>query len=348
MHKGPDEAPATMHLTILTELKGYSPEAIRILKKLGLVTSWNEARKKPVLMKRATILAVKLGMQISARVMDALPNLKVIATSTTGLNHIDMAEAARRGIEVVSLRGETKFLRTIFPTAEETIGLMIMLMRNLAPGFDAVRAGRWDKAKFYGHELAGKTLGIVGFGRLGSIVARYGRALGMSVIAYDPHVPGRVMARAGVHKVPMDEVFRKADVVSIHVLLTPNTYNLVQRRHFRLMKPTAYYINTARGELNDEPALLEALRRKRIAGAALDVLAGEDPRGGHIKSHPLVRYARTHKNLIIVPHLGGATFESMAKTETFIAERIVQALARPSFTKQNLGVETAKRRRRYS
>lgn len=317
-----------MHLTILTEPKGYSPEAIRILKKLGLVISWEDARKKPVLMKRATVLAVKLGMKISARVMGALPNLKVIGTSTTGLNHIDMAEAARRGIEVVSLRGEVKFLRTIFPTAEETIGLMIMLMRNLAAGFDAVRAGRWDKAKFYGYELAGKTLGIVGFGRLGSIVARFARTFGMTVIAYDPYVSSRVMAQGGVKKVSLDDVFLRADVVSVHVLLTDATYGLIGRRHFGLMKPTAYYINTARGELNDEPAILEALRRGRIAGAALDVLANEDPTGGHIPSHPLVRYARAHKNLIIVPHLGGATFESMAKTEELIAEKVKRFVQR--------------------
>ena len=315
-----------MHLTILTEPKGYSPEAIRILKTLGAVATWDEARRSPAIRRRVTVLAVKLGMRISKRVMDLLPNLKVIGTSTTGLNHIDIEEAARRRIKIVSLRGETKFLSTIFPTAEETIGLMIMLMRNLAAGFDAVRQGRWDKERLYSHELAAKTLGIVGFGRLGAIVARFARTLGMTVIACDPYVPSRVMARAGVRKVSREEVFRRADIVSVHVLLTPSTYNLIQRRHFRLMKPTAYYINTARGELNDETALLEALRARRIAGAALDVLADEDPRGSHVRNHPLVRYARTHQNLIIVPHLGGATIESMAKTEIFMAKKVVFAL----------------------
>lgn len=317
-----------MPVTILTEPKGYSSGAIRILRRLGPVVTWAEAQRRPQLRRRAAVLAVKLGMRIGKRIVDLLPNLCVIGTSTTGLNHIDMAEAGQRGITVVSLRGETQFLKTIFPTAEETMGLVIILMRNLAAGFDAVRQGRWDKDRLYGHELAGKTLGIVGFGRLGSMVARYGRCFGMSVVACDPHVSRREMARAGVRKVLLDEVFRRADVVSVHVLLTPGTYNLIQRRHFQLMKPTAYYLNTARGELNDESALLWALRQKRIAGAALDVLANEDPRGRHVRSHPLVRYAATHKNLIIVPHLGGATFESMARTEEFIAEKIVQTLAK--------------------
>lgn len=311
-----------MGAVILTEPKDYSRRAIRTLGKVGRVCSWSEAVSDPRTRSAAVVLVVKLGMKISKQVMDRLPNLKIIGTSTTGLNHIDMAEVKRRGIKVISLRGEIKFLRSIFPTAEETIGLMIMLMRNLSWGFDAVRKGRWDKEKLYGHELSGKTLGVIGFGRLGSMVARFAKALGMEVLACDPYVSAAAIHRSGAKKVSMDEVFKKSDVVSLHVLLTEKTNRLVKRRHFQLMRPMAYYINTARGEINDEAALLEALKRKWIAGAALDVLANEDPRGGHIRDHPLVRYARAHKNLIIVPHLGGATFESMAKTEKFIAEKI--------------------------
>lgn len=313
-----------MRVTLLTEPKGYSPRAIAILKKLRPVFTWREARRKPQILKRAAVLVVKLGMKISKSVMNLLPNLKIIATSTTGLNHIDLGETKRRGIKVISLRGETRFLKNIAPTAEETIGLIIMLLRNLPWGFDAIRCGRWDKEKFYGRELSGKVLGILGFGRLGSLVARMAKPLGMEVIACDPFVSGKVMARAGVRKVWVDYLFKMADVVSIHVLLTDKTAGLVKRRHFRLMKPIAYLINTARGELIDEKALLEALNKKWIAGAALDVLANEDPRGRHVKRHPLVGYARRHKNLIIVPHLGGATYESMAKTEEFIAAKVVE------------------------
>ena len=314
------------HLTILTEPKGYSPNAIRTLKKLGQVATWQEARTKPAVLKQTTILVVKLGMKISKKVLDQLSNLKIIGTSTTGLNHIDMDEVKRRGIAVASLRGEAEFLSTIFPTAEETIGLIIMVTRNLPWGFDAVRSGKWQKEKFYGHELAGKTLGIIGYGRLGTMVAKFGRVLGMNVIACDPHISSAVMKRAGVKKVTMDAVFKNADIVSNHVLLTDKTHHLVKRHHFKLMKRTAYYVNTARGELNEEAPLLEALKKKWIAGAALDVLENEDPKGGHIRRHPLVRYARTHKNLVIVPHLGGATFESMAKTEEFIAEKVLRML----------------------
>ncbi len=314
------------HSAIITEPRNYSPKAIAVLKKLGPVFSWREAKSNKVVLSKAEILVVKLGIKISKNVMGLMPNLKIIGTSTTGLNHIDIIETGKRRIDIVSLRGETKFLRTITPTAEETIGLMIMLTRNLPWGFDAVRRGRWDKEKFYGHELNGKTLGVLGFGRLGSLVARMAKPFGMEVLACDPFVAASKMSRFGVRKVGMDELFRKSDIVSVHVLLTAKTEKLVKRRHFRLMKPTAYFVNTARGELVDEKALLEVLNKKWIAGAALDVLADEDPRGRHVKNHPLVRYARSHKNLIIVPHLGGATYESMAKTEEFIAQKIVQAL----------------------
>ncbi len=148
----------------------------------------------------------------------------------------------------------------------------------------------------------------------------------MRVIAADPFVSESVMRRSGVRKARTDDVFRKADVVSLHVLLTPETENMITKKHFRLMRPHAYFINTARGELVDEKALLEALRKKWIAGAALDVLSGEDPKGGHIKNNQLVEYAKRHDNLLIVPHLGGASFDAMARTEEFIAEKVVREI----------------------
>lgn len=317
-----------MSIIILTEPKGYSSKAISVLKKLGPVYAWQEAVSKPKILHSADILVVKLGMRISKKVLDRLPNLKFIATSTTGLNHIDIAETERRGICIVSLRGETKFLRKITPTAEETIGLMIALMRKLPWGFESLKRGEWRRERFYGNELYGRTLGIVGFGRLGGIVARYAKCFGMGVIAHDPHVSLETMRRAGTKKVSLREVFQKADVVSIHVLLTDKTQGFIKRNYFKLMKPTAYFINTARGELIDESALLEALRRHRIAGAALDVLAHEDPKGGHIKRNPLVEYAKRHDNLFIAPHLGGASFDAMRRTEGFISEKLVREITR--------------------
>ncbi|MFY9461878.1 MAG: NAD(P)-dependent oxidoreductase [Candidatus Sungiibacteriota bacterium] len=324
-----------MSVIILTEPKGYSSKAIDTLKKLGPVYVWSDAIKKPNIMRTADILAVKLGMRISRKVMDRFPNLKIIATSTTGLNHIDVAEAEERGINIVSLRGEALFLKKITPTAEETIGLVVALMRKLPWAFESLKRGEWTREKFYGRELYGRTLGIVGFGRLGSIVAKYAKCFGMSVVAYDPYVSREVMQRAGARKIDLGEVFRTSDVISIHVLLTDKTHDLIKRNHFKSMKKSAYFINTARGEIIDEKALLEALHKKWIAGAALDVLSGEDPKGGHIKKNPLVEYAKRHDNLLIVPHLGGASFDAMRRTEEFIAEKILNEVQNPKHKIQN-------------
>lgn len=310
-------------ITVLTEPKGYSEKAIATLKTLGPVLSWDQAEREGRI-KDAGILVVKLGVRISKEVMDKMPKLKIIGTSTTGLNHIDTEEAERRGIAIASLRGETDFLRTIYPTAEETIGLIIMLMRNLHLGYRGVLEGKWLKEESYGHELHGKILGVIGFGRLGSMVARFGRVFNMRVIACDPNVSAEAMRQEGAEKAEMERVFRESDVVTIHVLHSPEIDHLITRELFQIMKPMAYFINTARGELIDEAALLEALEQKKIAGAALDVLENEDPKGEHIKNHPLVEYAKKNSNLIIVPHLGGATFESMSRTENFIAEKIIR------------------------
>lgn len=308
-----------MHTIILSEPKRYSSKAIATLEKIGKVYPWRKDK-----LGSADVLVVKLNRKISKKVLDDFPNLKIIATSTTGLNHIDCDEAKRRGIKIVSLRGEAKFLKTITPTAEETIGLMIALMRKIPWAFESVKRGEWQREKYYGNELYGRTLGIIGFGRLGRIVARYARCFGMRVIAADPFVSSLAMRQVGVKKVMIDNVFQKADVVSLHVLLTPKTENMVIARHFGLMKPHAYFINTARGELIDEDALLKALREKRIAGAALDVLRGENPSGDHVGRSGLARYAKGNDNLLIVPHLGGASFDAMARTEEFIAEKVLQ------------------------
>ncbi|MBI4160709.1 MAG: hydroxyacid dehydrogenase [Candidatus Yanofskybacteria bacterium] len=321
-----------MSIIILTEPKGYSKKAVETLKKLGPVYTWNEVIKKPAVMREADILVVKLGMKISREVIARLPHLAIIGTSTTGLNHIDMEAAEARGVRIASLRGETKFLKTITPTAEETIGLIIGLMRKLPWAFESIKQGEWNRERFYGNELYGRTLGIIGFGRLGSIVTRYAKVFGMRVIAADPFVSDAVIRRGGAERATLQNVFRKSDVVSLHVLLTPKTENMITKKHFRLMRPHAYFVNTARGELIDETALLEALKKKQIAGAALDVLWGEDPSGKHLKDNPLLAYARTHDNLFIVPHLGGASFDAMARTEEFIAEKIIRELKQKTKT----------------
>lgn len=303
-------------ITLIVEPKDYSEKALAIYKSLGEVILGSRTSE---VLNDVDVLVVRLAYKIDKSWMNKMPKLKVIATPTTGLNHIDLEEAKRRGIKVISLKGHTSFLKDIPTTAEETLALMMALVRNIPWSFEDVKKGNWNRDKWRGHQFIHKTLGLLGCGRLGKIVAKYGKALGMKIISADPHVDEGVMKRYGVEKVPMDKLFKDSDILSIHVSLEPDTQNLVKEKHLKMMKPTAYLINTARGEIIDEKALLKALQKKWIAGAALDVMWNEVG-GAHLKNNQLLNYSITNNNLLIVPHLGGATYEAMQVTEDFIAD----------------------------
>lgn len=309
-----------MNILIL-EPKDYSKKALAMYSSLGRVYLWPDlnTKQKKTIKQKADVLVLRLAYKIDAGWFGTMPDLKVVATPTTGLNHIDLEEARKRGIKIISLKGHTHFLKDIPSTAEETFGLILALVRNLPWAFDDVKKGNWNRNAWKGWQLKGKTLGLLGCGRLGKIVARYARAFGMSVIGADPHVDARTMKRYGIAKVGMADLFRTSDIVSVHVSLESKTHNLVNEEHLKIMKPTAYLVNTARGEIIDEAALARALQKKWIAGAAADVLWDESSDGAHLKKSPLAAYARKHTNCIIVPHIGGATYDAMKITEEFIA-----------------------------
>lgn len=296
----------------------------------GPVYYWPDLNKqnKSEIRKQADILVVGLKYMIDDSWIDEMSNLKVVATATTGLNHIDVNLLDRKGVKLISLRGQKSFLRKIPSTAEEALGLILALARNIPWAFNDVRDGRWNRDKWRGHQLAHKTLGILGFGRLGTMMARYGRALGMKVIACDPCVSQQAMKRKGVLKVEQENLFKNSDYVSMHVLLTDDTYDLVKEKHLRVMKPSAYLINNARAELIENGALLKALKNKWLAGAAIDVMWDERGDGSHLKTDPLADYAKKNNNLIIVPHIGGATFEAMSITQEFLANLVKKYLER--------------------
>jgi D-3-phosphoglycerate dehydrogenase len=306
----------------ITEPKDYSENALAVYRSLGDVYVDEKPRKD------AHILVVRLKHNIDKAWLDQMPNIKVIASPTTGLNHIDMAEAEKRGIKIICLRGHTDFLDKITSTAEEAIGLMLALVRKFPWAFEHVKGGSWNRDLFKGNQLAGKTLGILGLGRLGKMVARYAKAMDMKVIASDPYVDAGTMTRNSVEKVSMEELFKKSDVVSIHVLLTDQTQNLVKAEHLKLMKPSAFFINTARAEILEKGALEKALQEKWIAGAAIDVMWDEKGDGSHLRDNPLLELAHKSNNLLIVPHIGGATYEAMQITEDFIADLVKKHFSR--------------------
>ncbi len=309
---------------LIAEPDRFSPEALAILRVAGEV----ELRTVPTgelapALREYDAVWIRLGHRVTTETLaTAGPDLRcrVLACPVTGLDHIDLDACAERGIRVVSLKGETTFLRRVRATAELALGLTLALLRRIPQAAASVRDGEWDRDRFPGHELFEKTAGIVGVGRLGSIMAECLGALGMRVLGYDPRpdFPDHVAERVG----SLDALLAASDLVSIHVSYDATTHHLIGPAELAAMKPGAVLVNTARGGVLDEGALLDALRAGRLAGAALDVLYGEPD----IAGHPLVAYAREHDNLLIVPHLGGNTAESWVKTEVFLAGRVVAAL----------------------
>lgn len=266
--------------------------------------------------------AIVCGLQLilDQSLLERAPGLRVIASRTSQLRHVDLEETRRRGIDVLWIDPRSPLLQGTTSTAEAAWALALALVRNIPWAHASVVEERWERVRYGGHELAGSTLGIVGLGRLGTMVASYGLAFGMDVIATDPNAPA---AATGVRLVELDELLDRSDVVSIHCTWSEDTRDLIGRRELALMKPNAFLVNTARGEIVNESALLEALREGQISGAAIDTLTGELPDGSHVIGHPLVTYAMEHQNLIILPHLGGATAEATERTQVYISERLV-------------------------
>lgn len=311
---------------LIAEAADYSPEALATYRALGEVRAEPAGSRARLLelVPWADVLVVRLRHKLDREVFDAAPRLKAVVTPTTGLDHIDTAEAARRGIAVLALKGETDFLRTIPATAELTWGLLLALVRRLPAACASVRDGRWQRDAFRGRDLRGRTLGIIGYGRVGAMVAGYGTAFGLRVLVHDLQP---VAAPAGLEWCDLDDLLARADIVSVHVPLLPATIHLLGAPQFAQMKPGAILLNTSRGEVLDEAALRAALESGHLAGAALDVLSGE--RGDDsawMEGHPLVRHARTHENLLITPHIGGATLDSMQMTEAFMARKLAHHL----------------------
>jgi D-3-phosphoglycerate dehydrogenase len=301
------------------EPEGYSVEAMAVLQDLGKVDArpLNRAELLAVL-PEYDVLIVRLGLQVDREVLQRGRRLKAVVSATTGLDHIDLNAARELGVEVLSLRGEVDFLRSIPATAEMTWALLLALVRRIPAASRSVLAGEWERDRFRGHDLSGKRLGILGLGRVGSMVARYGLVFNMRVAAFDPHPQSWV---EGVERLPaMDDLLARSQVLCVHVPLNEKTRSLIGAGELSRLPQGALLVNTSRGEVVDEAALVSALESGYLGGAALDVIAAE--RVGGVESSPLAAYARTHDNLLITPHIGGATWESMAATEVFMARKL--------------------------
>ncbi len=257
-------------------------------------------------------LVVRSGTQVTHEVIEAGECLQVIGRAGVGVDNIDVEAATRRGVLVVNApTGNT------LSAAEHTIALMFALARRVPEACASLREGRWDRKKFVGVEVRGKTLGLIGMGNVGAEVARRARAMEMRVIAHDPYVAEERANSLGVELQPLDEVLQQSDFISFHVRLTAATRDMLNDELLGKVKPGVRIINTARGGVIDEEALLRALDDGRVAGAAIDVYRQEPP--GDI---PLL----AHENVIATPHLGASTSEAQERVATDVAEQVLAVL----------------------
>jgi D-3-phosphoglycerate dehydrogenase len=257
-------------------------------------------------------LIVRSGTKVTAEVIQRADNLKVIGRAGTGVDNIDVAAATQKGIVVLNTaKGNT------ISAAEHTLALMLALARKIPQAQISMLHGKWEKSKFKGVELHGKTLGIIGLGKIGREVAKRAKAFEMRMIAYDPLINSEVFTSLGVEAIDLQELFRQSDFVTIHVPYIEETKHLVGEEQFEICKRDLRLINTARGGIVDEEALYRALTSGKIAGAALDVYEKEPP-----ENNPLIGL----NNVISTPHLGAGTFEAQQRVAEEIAESVANCL----------------------
>jgi len=259
-------------------------------------------------------LLVRSGVKADATAIAAGRRLLVIGRAGVGVDNIDIAAATAAGIIVVNApTGNT------VAAAEHTLALLFALARHVPAADASMRSGDWERAAFMGRELVDKTLGVIGLGKIGMAVADRARALGMDVVGHDPYVTAEAAALHGIRSLPLGEVLRLADAVTVHVPKTRDTTNLISTAELATMKPDAYVINVARGGVVDEAALAQALTDGTIAGAAVDVYSSEPPAA----DNPL----RTAPNIILTPHLGASTEEAQTRVAVEACEQVRDVLA---------------------
>lgn len=258
-------------------------------------------------------IIIRSATRLTADIIEAAGRLKFIGRAGVGLDNVDLTAATRKGVVVMNTpAGNTT------STAEHTMSMILALSRNIPQACAAMREGRWDRSRFSGVELYGKVLSIIGFGRIGSTVAKFAKAFGMHVQAYDPYLSMEALQQQGVAGATLEEIYANSDYISVHIPKTAETENLIGAAQIAKMKPSVRLINCARGGIIDEAALDEALSEGRIAGAALDVFNEEPlPEGSPLRSRD---------NCVLTPHLGASTSEAQVNVAIEIAECVRDAL----------------------
>ncbi len=289
-------------------------EGVRMLMEAGFDVDLETSITGPELVERVKdfdAIVVRSRTKVTREVIEASGRLRAVARAGVGLDNVDLEAAKERGVEVLNSPEAPSNA-----VAELVLGLMLSLARRIPLGDASMKRGEWIKRRLTGFELEGKTLGIVGFGRIGYNLARKAKAMGMRVVT-DASIEKlmRFVEETGAESVPLEDLLKESDFVSIHVPLRPQTRHMIGARELETMKDGAYLINAARGGVVDEDALREALVRGKLAGAALDVFEIEPPEDTSLTGL---------ENLIALPHIGAATVEAQAANSTIVAEKLIK------------------------
>ncbi|MGV8144831.1 MAG: phosphoglycerate dehydrogenase [Methanothermobacter sp.] len=258
-------------------------------------------------------IVVRSRTKVTSEVIEASRKLKIIARAGVGVDNVDVKAATEKGIMVVNAPQSTSIT-----VAEHTLGVILSLARKISIADKSVKEGKWEKSKFMGRELSGKTLGVIGMGRIGSQVVSRCKAFNMEVLVNDPYITEEVASRLGAEVVDRETLFKNADVITIHVPLTPETKHSIGEKEFHMMKEDAFIINCARGGIINEEDLYHALKDGKIGGAGLDVFETEPP-----KDNPLLSL----DNLVATPHIGASTKEAQRDAAIIVAREIIKVLS---------------------
>jgi len=264
-------------------------------------------------------LKVRIDRELARR--GAAGRLRLIYTPSTGLDHLDLDALEEFGIRMECIRTEFELLDRITSTAELAFTLMLSAARKVPAGHNAAMKGVWARDLYRGHQLSGKTLGVLGVGRLGSMMVDFGRGFRMNVIGCDPDPRKRI---PDLEYPEFEEFAARADVISIHIHLTAENEHYLNAVRIEQMKDGVILVNTSRGKIIDEEALLAALHSGKVGGFGADVIVGEWR--DDLERHPLIAYAREHDNVTIVPHVGGVTWEAQSMTLRFVAEKMAKVM----------------------
>ena len=284
-----------------------------------------EPKRKEVLQEIKTAYAylASANIKVDSEFLSYAKKLKIIGSPSTGTDHLDLDLIKKKGIQCFDISKEFRLIKKFTATSELAFALMLNLNRKIIQSSQKAKQGIWSREEFQGFQLFGKTLGIIGLGRLGKISAKIGNGFGMKIIANDIK---KIIKKNNIKMVSLEKLIKTSDIITIHIHLNKSTENLINYDVLKNMKRSAFLINTSRGKIINEEDLLKALKNKLIRGAGLDVIDGEWLDDSTRKKHKLIAYARNNSNLLITPHIGAATKESIYYSRVFMAKKIAKLI----------------------